>query len=114
MNKIVALALTLCLVLAAVPSFAAELLGYDSEAGTYAKNTLSLPADYSTSGEYSFQIVARQGLTTTTPEKYLTPEIVMTDGKYLQKFASYDVTGCMTSLQTSTSYKEMGHDLFHQ
>ena len=93
----------------AVERFAAELLGYDSEAGTYAKNTLSLPADYSTSGEYSFQIVARQGLTTTTPEKYLTPEIVMTDGKYLQKFASYGVTGCMTSLQTGSSYKELGH-----
>lgn len=101
----------------AVENVIAELLGYDRESGSYSATVLSVPVGYSTTGEYNIstytysgkQIEARPGLTTTTPDSYLMPEIILTDKGYTQKFVSYDVTGCMTSLQTNSGYQELGH-----
>lgn len=86
-----------------------DLLGFDSESHSYSLQQLSVPIGYNITGKYRFQIEARQGMITTTPEKYLIPKIVLTDSGYIQKFESFGVTGCLTSLQTNSNYHEIGH-----
>ena len=46
----------------------------------------------------------KNAVKTVTPAKYNRPIVVFQDGKYVQRFASWDIKGCRSSIQVANGY----------